>query len=46
MRFAVATSNNVAIAKNNDIFLNYKAKLSYWNYLELNNNLGSNQINM
>ena len=31
MRFAVATSNNVAIAKNNDTFLNYKVKISYWN---------------
>ena len=27
MRFAVATSNTVAIAKNNGTFLNYKAKM-------------------
>ena len=40
MRFAVATSNNVAIAKTSDNFLNYKVK--YVNFINAKKNINFN----
>ena len=37
MRFAVATSNNVAIAKTSDNFLNYKVKYVNFYYCQIKN---------